>query len=73
MRGSALDAAHFAEADLEAGLGELPGGLGPGETAADDVDVVHGASHSEAASSAPRIPGDVPPNPLTAAALLGAA
>ncbi len=46
VRGGAFDAAHFAEAHLEAGLGELPGGFGSGEAAADDVDVVHGAAHS---------------------------
>ena len=32
-------AAHFAQADAEARLGELPGGFGAGEAAADDVDV----------------------------------
>ena len=32
-------AAHFAEPYAQARLGELPGGFGPGEAAADDVDV----------------------------------
>jgi hypothetical protein len=40
--GCALDAAHFGEADLEAGFGQLPRGFGTGEAAADDVNVVHG-------------------------------
>lgn len=41
VRGGVLTrAAHFGEADLVAGLGKLPGGLAPGEPAADDVDVV---------------------------------
>ena len=32
-------AAHFAQADAQARFGELPGSLGAGESAADDVDV----------------------------------
>ena len=32
-------AAHLAEPHAKARLGELPGGLGPGEAAADDLDV----------------------------------
>ena len=32
-------AAHFAQADAQARLGQLPGRFGPGEAAADDVDV----------------------------------
>ena len=32
-------AAHFAQAHAQARLGELPGGFGTGEAAADDVDV----------------------------------
>jgi hypothetical protein len=39
-RGGVAAAAHFAEADPEAGLGELPCGFGSGEAATDDVDVV---------------------------------
>ena len=38
--GGVAAAAHFAEADLEAGFGELPRGFGAGEAAADDVNVV---------------------------------
>ena len=38
-------AAHLAEPHPEAGLGQLPRGFGPGEAAADDVDVEgHGAA-----------------------------
>ena len=40
-------AAHFAEAHAEASLGELPGGLRSGETAADDVNVEGMARHCE--------------------------
>ena len=32
-------AAHFAQADAEPGFGKLPGGFGPGEAAADNVNV----------------------------------
>ena len=40
-------AAHFAEAHAQARLGELPGGFGSGEPAADDVDVEgHGVALS---------------------------
>ncbi len=41
MRGRAFAAAaHFGEAHLEARFGELPGGFGTGEAAADDVNIV---------------------------------
>ena len=41
-------AAHFAEADAQAGFGELPGGFASGEAAADDVDVEgHGRRHCD--------------------------
>ena len=39
-RGHVAAATHFGQADAETGLGELPGGFGPGEAAADDVHVV---------------------------------
>ena len=44
VRGRPLDAAHFGQAYLEAGLGKLPRRFRSGETAADNVNLVrHGA------------------------------
>src|SRR5512139_313842 len=41
VRGGHVTAApHFAQAYLEPGACQLPGGLGPGEPATDDMDVV---------------------------------
>ena len=42
-RGHVAAAAHFAEANLESGLGELPRGFGSGEPAADDVNLMRHA------------------------------
>ena len=42
-RSDVSGAAHLAEADFHAGLGELPGSFRSGETAADDMDLIgHG-------------------------------
>ena len=49
-------AAHFAEAHAQARLGELPGGFGTGEAAADDVDVEGHAGAVSREARAPRYP-----------------
>ena len=68
--GRPLDAAHFGEANLEAGFGQLPRGFGSGEAAADDVNVVHGAPIAQAgARKEPRVGSDV----MRAAAASGGA
>ena len=49
VRGSHVAAApHLAQADPQACFGQLPGGLGPGEPAADDVNVMHGRAVAQA-------------------------
>lgn len=53
-RGHVAAAAHFRKAHLQATLGELPGGLGSGHAAADDVNViVHGAAPNACARDNP--------------------
>ena len=48
MGGGGAHGAHFVEHGGEAGFGDLPGGFGAGESAADDVDRLHGVSFSVA-------------------------
>ena len=42
-RGHVAAPAHLAQANLEPGLGQLPRGFGPGEPAADDVNLMRHA------------------------------
>ena len=51
MRGGPPDRPHLVQDDAEAGAGDLPGGFGAGEAAADDVDGLNATSAGSSACS----------------------